>query len=218
MAPPDDPIPLPADQSPAAKLTRNIRQVCRRVVRGKAATTKWQVRLHLALRVVSIALSSLGSAGVIVDKVSGNLPGEAGWAFWGSVIVLLFGILLQVANEFRVAQIAADSRLLAERCALYETQLEDMLISENPVKSVADLLFKICELLQNERYNAILPAMTPDMETTAERWAVALIATNQAHWQLDTRRTARGKGTPQPPPAEPKEPTAEPEGERDRPD
>ena len=196
MPTPDDPIPPPTDQSPEAKLTRNIRQVCRRVVRGKAAARNWQVRSQLVLRVASIVLSSLGSAGVIVDKVSGNLPGETGWAFWGSVIVLLFGILLQVANEFRISQVAADSRLLAERCALYETQLEDMLISDNPVVSAAELLRKIMELFQNERYNAVLPLMTPDMEVEAERWSVALIASHRANWQLAARRQPRaGRAT-----------------------
>jgi hypothetical protein len=204
MSTPTDPIPLPADQTPEAKLARNIGQVCRRVVRGKAAAGNWQVKSQLILRIASIILSSLGSAGVIVDKVSGNLPGETGWAFWGSVIVLLFGILLQIANEFRISQIAADSRLLAERCALYETQLEDMLIFENPASPVADLLRKIMELFQNERYNAVLPTMTPEMEAEAERWATTLINANKANWQLVARRPTRaGAAKTSPPDAAP---------------
>lgn len=198
MPSPADPIPLPADQTPKAKLTRNIQQVCRRIVRGKTATSKWQVRAQLALRIASILLSSLGSAGVIADKVSGTLPSETGWAFWGSVILLVFGILVQIANEFRISQIAADSRSLAERCALCETQLEDMLIFENPLAPVAELLRKLMELFQNERYNAVLPVMTAEMETEAERRATALITTHQANWQLLARRP-RASAKPTPP-------------------
>lgn len=103
MATPADPIPPPTDETPEAKLSRNIRQVCRRIVRGKSAASNWQVPAQMFLRIASIALSALGSAGVIVDKVSGNLPNETGWAFWGSIVVLLFGIVLQIANEFQVA-------------------------------------------------------------------------------------------------------------------
>ncbi|MBN9119936.1 MAG: hypothetical protein J0I06_12370 [Planctomycetes bacterium] len=191
MTAPTDPIPPPTDQTPEAKLTRNIRQVCRRVVRGKAAAGNWQVTSQLFLRIASVVLSSLGSAGVIVDKVSGNLPNETGWAFWGSVVVLLFGILLQVANEFRIAQIASDSRLLAEQCALCETQLENMLIDENPMDPVAGLLRKLIELTENARYNTVLPAMTPEMEARAESWATTLISANKAHWQLVDRRPRR---------------------------
>jgi len=212
MPTPTDPIPPPADQTPEAKLTRNIRQVCRRVVRGKAAAGNWQVKSQLILRIASIILSSLGSAGVIADKVSGNLPGETGWAFWGSVIVLLFGILLQVANEFRISQIATDSRLLAERCALYETQLEDMRIFENPLAPVAELLRKIMELFQNERYNAVLAVMTSEMETEAERWSLALIAAHQANWQLVARRPRAGMKATPPDTTPPSPPMAPEEG------
>jgi hypothetical protein len=191
MPTPTDPIPLPADQTPEAKLTRNIRQVCRRIVRGKAAARNWQVSSQLILRITSIVLSSLGSAGVIVDKVSGNLSSETGWAFWGSVIVLLFGILLQIANEFRIAQIAADSRLLAEQCALHETQLENMLIDDDPMGPVAGLLRKIIELFENARYNAVLPTTTAEMEAKAESWATTLISANKGNWHLVDRRPRR---------------------------
>lgn len=202
MASPDDPIPPPTDPTPEAKLTRNIREVCRRLVRGKAAAGNWQVRLNLVLRVASIVLSSLGSAGVIVDKVSGNLPGETGWTFWGSVVVLLFGILLQIANEFRIAQIAADSQLLAERCALYETQLEDMLVADDPSGAVAELFRKVTELFQNERYNPVLPRRTSRLEADADRWAEALTATNRPHWVLrpQPQRLPRTRGPKSSPP------------------
>jgi hypothetical protein len=187
--------------TPEVKLNRNILHVCRRLIRGKAASTNWQVRMQLVLRITSIILSSLGSVGVIVDKVSTNLPGQIGWPFYGSVIVLIFGILLQVANEFQIARIATDSMLLADRCRLYETEFEDMLVFENPTQSVADLLLKIMELFKNERYNAVLPDMTSQMEIDAEYWAARLFNTNSNTWQLvakrqTLRRTPNVKDTP----------------------
>lgn len=191
MASPDDPIPPPADQTPEAKLTRNIRQVCRRIVRDKAAALNWQVPAQRALQITSILLSSLGSAGVIADKVSGNLPGEAGWAFWGSVLLLVFSVVLQIANELRVAQIAANSRLLAEQCALCETQLENMLLSENPGAAVSELLARFFQLFESERYNAVLPVMTREMEARANVMANDLIEAHRANWQLVRRSTRR---------------------------
>lgn len=204
MPTPADPIPPPADETPEAKLKRNIRQVCRRIVRGKAAASNWQVPAQMFLRISSIVFSSLGSAGVIADKVSDNLPNETGWAFWGSIIVLLFGIVLQIANEFRVAQIATDSRLLAEQCALCETQLENMLIDERPMDLVAGLLRKLMELFENAKYNAVLPVSTPEIEAEADRWADVLIESHKGNWRLIDRRPRRpgsGKAPPDAPKA-----------------
>jgi hypothetical protein len=209
MPAPDDPIPPPTSQTPEAKLTRNIREICRRVVRGQAAARNPSVRWQLVLRVGSILLSSLGGVGVVADKASGNLPSETGWAFWGSVILLSFGILSQIANEFQVAQRAADSRSVAERCTLCETQLENILIVDDPRQPVANLLLAINLLFENEKYNRVLPAATDAMETDAERNAQRLLERYAKHWQLKTRpqrsRPPAGKGDgvePEPAPDE----------------
>jgi hypothetical protein len=187
---PPSPSP-PPDRTPLGRLSRNVGLACAFIVRGRAAANNWQVRVHLVIRILSIVLSSLGSAGVIVDKVSGTLPNETGWAFWGSVIVLLFGIGLQIANEFRIAQLAADSRLLAEQCALCETQLENSLIEEDPRARVKDLLKRLIQLSENARYNPVLPRMTPELDARAKEWAVALIDTHQPHWELPKRQQRR---------------------------
>lgn len=185
--PADLPIPPPASPAPDAKLVRNIREICRRIVRGSAATGNWSVRAHLILRIVSIILSSLGGVGLIVDKVSTNLPGETGWPFWGSVILLSVGILSQIANEFQVAQRAGDARSLAERCTLCETQLENILIVDDPRQPVADLLLSMNDVFISERFNRVLPVMTPARETAAERMAQALVDRYGGHWQLPQR-------------------------------
>jgi hypothetical protein len=186
-----DSLPPPADLTPLGRLSRNVALACGFIVRGRAAAANWQVKVHLVLRVLSIILSSLGSTGVIVDKVSGSLPNEAGWAFWGSVIVLLFGILLQIANEFRIAQLAADSRLLAEQCALCETQLENSLIETDPRNRVNELLKRLIQMSENARYNPILPAMTTELDSRAKGWAAELIGKHQGHWELPTRQRRR---------------------------
>ena len=92
-----DPIPPPDGKGPEAKLARNVSELCLRIVRGKAAVHNAAVWLQRVLGILSILLSTLGSVGVIADKAAGNLPDQTGWAFWGSVILLGFGILSQIA-------------------------------------------------------------------------------------------------------------------------
>lgn len=186
-------IPPPEDQSPKAKLVRNIREIGRRIIRGTAAGENRSVSWHFILRIVSIILSSLGSVGVIVDKASNNLPGEVGWAFWGSVILLIFGVLSQIANEFQIAQLAMDSRSLAERSALCETQLENILIVEDPRQPVVDLLIAISNVFASEKYNRVLPRMTSEMERAAESLANSMVERYGGNWNLP-KRPQRPKG------------------------
>src|SRR5438045_1763803 len=98
-----DPLPPPVHKAPDAKLIRNVRELCVRVVRGKAAAQNPSVWGQHILSIASILLSSLGSVGVIAEKAAGNLSEQTGLAFWGSVVLLVFGILSQIANYFRVA-------------------------------------------------------------------------------------------------------------------
>jgi hypothetical protein len=152
-----NPIPPPASKGPEAKLIRNIEALCVRIVRGKAAVQNASVWWQRILGIASIVFSSLGSVGVIADKAAGNLQDQSGWAFWGSVILLGFGIASQIANQFRVGQLAADSESLAVRCGLYGTRLTDMLMDEDPQSAVADLFVEVTTLFQSERYNVVLP-------------------------------------------------------------
>jgi hypothetical protein len=179
--------PQPVSQTPTTRLIFNVEELCRRIARGKKAAQNPSVRFHLALRIASILLSSLGSVGVIVDKATKNLPSESGGAFWGSVILLVFGILLQFANEFQVAQRAADSRSLAEKCDVYDARLENVLNNLDPRTDVANMLVEVNNLFESERCNRVLPRMTSQIERDAAARAANLIARNQNHWQLKVR-------------------------------
>ena len=133
-------------------------------------------------------LSTLGSVGVVVDKASSNLPGETGGAFWGSVILLIFGILSQLANEFQIAQLAADARSLAEKCEVYDTRLENVLTDDDPRTDTATMLVEVNALFESERYNKVLPRMTGVIEREAAARSGFLINRNEGHWQLSARR------------------------------
>src|SRR4030095_17037002 len=183
-----EPIPPTVSKAPDTKLIRNIRELCSRIVRGKAAVQNRSVWLQRLLGGASIVLSSLGSVGVIADKSAGNLPTQSGWAFWGSVILLVFGILSQIANQFSVAQRAADSEALAVRCGLYETRLTDMLILDDPQTEFAGLFVEVSTLFQSERYNVVLPRETTKMKDDATKLADDLIARYQPFWSLKVRK------------------------------
>lgn len=186
--------PTPEAHSEEAKLARNSGELCRRIVRGQAATENWSVRVHHVLRIVSIILSALGGAGLIADRVSGHLPGETGWAFWGSAVLLAFGILSQVGNEFQIARRAADSRSLAERCTLCEIQLENILIMDDPRQPVIELLLSVNTTFESERCSGIVPVMTEERELTAGRLGQRLLDRHARHWQF--RPLPRRPGRP----------------------
>lgn len=146
-----------------------------------------------------ILLSSLGSVGVIADK-AGQLPKQTGWPFWGSAILLIFGILSQVANQFRVTQRAADSESLALRCGLCETRLNDMLMEDDPQTAVAELFVEVSTLFQTERYHVVLPKEADKFKDEARRRADDLIARNRGYWQLKVikQRGLTRRSTPPP--------------------
>ena len=184
-----DPTDEPKAPNPADALKRHIRRLCGRIVQGKVAIRRWEVVLQRTVRVVSIVLTSLGSAGVIADKVSGNLPGETGWAFWGSVIVLLFGILLQVLNELRVEQTAAEAIALHEGCAVLGTQLGMVLEEPDPRAAVARLRVELNTLIL--KHHRALPAMTKELKSHAEEMADNLIEMNEDGWELPPEKRGR---------------------------
>jgi hypothetical protein len=189
---------------PFEKLIWQVGELCLKIARGTKATHNGSVYWQLVLRITSICLSSLGSAGVIADRASTHLFGESGWAFWASVILLGFGILSQIANEFQVVQRAADSRLLAEKCEVYDETLGGYLNSDDPRTEVASLLLEMNALFKSERYNKVLPRMTTKMANAATDRAKYLIGHNKNHWKPG-RPTQKGMVTPRkpPPPAAP---------------
>ncbi len=214
MTPPpgDEPRPPPRgddDPNPKETLKRRIRQICARVVLGEEAINRWEVRLQQAVRIVSIVLTSLGSAGVIVDKVTGTPPQETGLAFVVWVVVLVFGIVLQVLNELKIEQIASDARLVNEACALYETQLGMLLEDSDPRDAVVRLRGEVNAVIL--KYHRAVPASTPELEARAGARADKLITENEGGWTLpppaapqpDRRaRKPRGPKPKTPPPDE----------------
>ena len=210
-----DPIPPPASKTPDAKLIRNVQALCDRIVRGKAAAKNPSVRWQRILAIASILLSSLGSVGVIVDKTAANLTGQTGGAFWGSVILLVFGIVSQIANQFRVAERAADSESLAVQCGMYGNQLENMLMDDDPSTSVGDLLKKVNDLFDEKQYYLVLPEMTDKMQADADQRASKLTADNQKYWKLTVKKQQGAKKRPAAPPAPELEPPVNPERRQD---
>jgi hypothetical protein len=189
--------PTPTDDpNPLETLKRRIRQVCGRIVQGTAAIRRWEVTLQRTVRVVSIILTSLGSAGVIVDKVSNKLPQEIGWAFWGSVIVLVFGVLLQVLNEFKIEQTATEAIALHEACAVFETQLGMLLEDADPRAAVDRLRQEIYAVIL--KYHRAAPPITKDLAQRADELAVKLITANEGGWKLprSKRPTSRRPSPP----------------------
>jgi hypothetical protein len=209
------PIPPPAGKAPDAKLIRNVRALCVRIVRGKAAAQNPSVAWQRVLGIASILLSSLGSVGVIANKAAANLPGQTGWAFWGSVILLVFGIVSQIANQLQVGKRAADSESLAVRCGLYETRLENMLIDDDPRTSVGGLLAEVNTLFEKEQYNQVLPRMTDEMKSAAVHWADNLTADNQKYWQLKVKMQKGVTKRSAAPPSPKVEPPVNPERRQD---
>ena len=195
MPTPDEPTPTD-EPRPAAALKRQIRRVCARIAQGKTAIRRWEVLLQRTVRIVSIVLTSLGSAGVIADKVAGNLPGQTGWAFWGSVAVLLFGILLQVLNELRVEQTATAAITLYEGCAILETQLGMALEESDPRAAVERIRGELNALVL--KCHRALPPTTSQLKSLAEELADSLIEANEDGWELPAPRQSASRRHPPP--------------------
>ena len=90
------------DDTPHAKLERKIRVLCRLIVRGKWAKYRIEVKVYITLRIFSIIIAACAGAGLIADKVNQNLTVQTGWAFWGALLVLAFGILVQVSDVLNI--------------------------------------------------------------------------------------------------------------------
>jgi uncharacterized membrane protein len=178
-----------ADPDTTVTLRRRIRQICRRIVIGKAAINRWEVKFQQALRVVSIILSSLGSAGVIADKVTDPLPGGTGSAFWISVSVLVFGIVIQIATAFRIEQTANDARAVAEACIVFEAQLGIMLEEENPVSGVERLRTELNTVIL--KYTRVLPRAAPALLAETDALSAELIQENEEGWRIPASRPIR---------------------------
>ncbi len=169
-------------RSPKAFLIQKIELLCTRLVPGSAADQRWQVWVHVVLRIASIILTSLGGAGFIADKVSPNLPGQTGWAFWGGLILLAFGILTQVANELGVERVASEAKTAAENFKLLAIRLDLILEEDDPTNSVGNLQKEVQAAIQ--KYHRVIPGETPETQATARAVAQSLVKKHQGHWKF----------------------------------
>lgn len=176
----------PEPLSTEARMIRRVRQAYVRIIQGKAAANRWEVKAHRGIRIASIILSSLGSAGVIADKVTGN---TSSWAFVGAMMVLGFGIFLQIANEFRIDQIATDARSLAEACGLCELQLSIILENEDPRRAVTQLYNEVKTIIL--KHHKVLSAVPTESEV--DETLSRLIDKNRAGWHLPERERKPGR-------------------------
>ena len=139
------------------KLCDKIRHVCTQIIRGQAARKRWQVRTHITLRILSIALTALGGAGLIVQKQDQTLLQNTGWAFWGGLTVLGVGILVQIADLFGIERIATHAKLISLICDRYETELGIILTDRDPRKRLNELTNRITVLILEPNNHEALP-------------------------------------------------------------
>lgn len=168
------------------ELILKIRIITLRVVRGKAALRQWQVGVSKGIRIVSIILTALGSAGLIAKSLEGGPPNQGGWALYLWVAMLVVSILIQLANEFGINTFALESRLLAESCKVIGLQLDNCLSNSNPTEIVAKILTDINEI--TVKYANALPDKTVVIEEDARGEADNLVAVYSENWKLPLRQ------------------------------
>jgi hypothetical protein len=177
----DAPTSSPAAGNPLDGLQKRIRFVCLRIVRGQHARTRVEVRLYYLLRIVSIVLAALAGAGLIADKVNTNLTATTGWGFWGALLVLSFGILVQIADVFGVERVATHARVLADICDRYETELGILLEDPYPSDSLEGLAERVKNSLLDPNNHVTLPKEA-DVQAAADRLASELIRRHRDNW------------------------------------
>jgi hypothetical protein len=174
----------PPVKSPEEKLILKIEQLSFRILRGRAAIQNRSVGLQRFLSVASILLSSAAGVGLIAAKIPNNVFDQSGRAFWGSITLLSFGIMSQIANQFQVGRRASDSETLAAHCGVFKERLNYMLLDEDPRTAVSDLHQEVSRLFESERYNIVLPTETRLIQEEAKGWALTLISKHREFWKL----------------------------------
>lgn len=142
----------------------------------------WQVKAHRALRIVSIILTALGGAGLVAVNVNPDLPKESGWTLVGSLISLVFSVLLQVSSEFGIDQRAALARSAAEAFCFIETNLDIVLGDPDPTDLVNKLLAEANALWV--KYNLVVPRQSAELDTETRLLAAGLVAKYETQWTL----------------------------------
>jgi hypothetical protein len=121
---------------------------------------------------------------------SGAQPGEGGRGVYLPLVLLLFGIMSQIANEFGVARFASNSTKLADACKICETRLENVLSSEDdPRATVSALLLEVNKLFEEPQFNAVLPKHTDELGQSAKSIAEKAIGEYRTGWSLDVTQS-----------------------------
>jgi hypothetical protein len=171
------------------KLCAKVLVICDRVVRGRRATDTWHVKAHNSMRVASIIFSALGGAGLVAVNVNPDLPKQHGAALAGSMISLIFSIVMQLANEFGVGKRAEQARAATYDFAAVDTELEIILSQPDPVDLVNKLLDKSAALLI--KHGPVLPVRSTAMESTVTKQCDGLVKLYRVNWVLSSNRKTK---------------------------
>ena len=185
------------------QLVGKVKIICVRVERGRRAADTWHVGVHNSMRVASIIFSALGGAGLVAVNVNPDLPKQHGGALAGSMVSLIFSIVMQLANEFGIGKRAEQARSATYDFAALDTELDIILSQPDPVDLVNKLLDKSAALLS--KHGPVLPARSTAMESTATLQCDGLVKLYRVNWVLSSSRK----------PKKPKDPGAGPAGPQD---
>jgi hypothetical protein len=198
--------PNPQDDA-IDQLVGKVEIICVRVERGRHATDTWHVGAHNAMRVASIIFSALGGAGLVAVNVNPDLPKQHGEYLAGSMLSLIFSILMQLANEFGIAGRAEKARTAAIEFKSLDTNLEIILRQPDPVVLLNELLDKSDDLLRD--HDPVLPepseAKEQEFDNKAKSRCDFLVRRYRRNWILKSGRKSKGPKTPPTDPAEPLE-------------
>jgi hypothetical protein len=175
-------------------LVGKIEVICERIVRGRHAVNAWQVKVHRILRITAIVLSALSSVGLVAVNANPDLPKQTGWPLIGSLVSLIFSILLQVANELGIEQTATQARSAKEAFSGIEANLDIVLVAENPIELVNKLLEETNGLWT--KYTAVIWSSSPATDAESKALAAQLVGKYSGHWNLPSERRKR---RPKPP-------------------
>jgi hypothetical protein len=185
---------------PKPRMIGKIEIICDRVVRGGHAVNIWQVHFHRYIRILSIVLTTLGSAGMVAVNVKPDFGQQHGWALVGSLLALLLSIFVQLSSEFGIDRRATLATSARDSFRLVDAKLEIVLRNEDPTDMVNKLLEETDSLLV--KFYDVVPERSDDSSADSKRKSDALVDRFAAHWNLPPARR-RPRNTPlQLPPAE----------------
>jgi uncharacterized membrane protein len=179
--PPPPPAPRPrTDQERTEWL---IHSICGKLVLGIDCQKRWFVYLHNGLRFGSILISSFAAVGLIADKPNATIGSDRGGVFWVSIVLLIFGIIMQAVKEFGVESRANMARNLDDQCRKYKVQLMNRAGAAKPLSELGILHDEVSRVI--EESHSVLLTETDDLQAAAEKLANQTIARSRPNWEFD---------------------------------